>query len=61
MASDGLKHGRPQPTISVLCDCECSRYMPCPADSDNPCKMAYKAHLKAMKAERDKKAAKNAG
>jgi hypothetical protein len=58
MKADRLKHGRPQPTISVICDCECSRYMPCPAPNDNSCKLAYKAHLKELKATRDAKEAK---
>jgi hypothetical protein len=61
MKADRLKHGRPQPTIAVVCDCECTRWLPCPADDDNQCKLAYKAKLKEMKAERDKKAAKDAG
>ena len=55
MKADRLKHGRPLATIEIVCDCECSRYQHCPAEETNPCKMAYKAHLKAMKAERDKK------
>ena len=57
--ADGLKHGRPQPTIAIVCDCECSKWLPCPADDDNKCKQAYKAHLKGMKAERDKREEKS--
>jgi hypothetical protein len=59
MKADRLKHGRPLPTIEVLCDCECSRFLPCPAPIDNPCRLAYKAHLKELKAVKDKKEAKN--
>lgn len=53
MKADGLKHGRPMETVKIVCYCECTRYLPCPADNDNPCKKAYIAHLKEMKATRD--------
>lgn len=52
MASDGLNHGRPKETKAIVCECECSRWLPCPADNDSACKQAYIARLKAMKAER---------
>jgi hypothetical protein len=54
MKADRLKHGRPVPTIAIVCDCECTRYQHCPADSDNACKKAYIVHLKELKAIRDK-------
>jgi hypothetical protein len=53
MKADRLKHGRPVATLEVVCDCECSRYLPCPADDDNKCRQAYIAHLKEIKATRD--------
>lgn len=59
MKADRLKHGRPLETVAVVCNCECSRYEQCPAPVDNPCRLAYKAHLKEMKATRDAKEAKN--
>jgi len=60
MKADGLKHGRPQPTIAVVCECECSRFLPCPANEKySPCKAAYVQQLKDMKAKRDKQEAKS--
>lgn len=53
--ADGLKHGRPLETIAVVCDCECTRYLPCPVDDDSPCKKAYIVELKALKAIKDAK------
>jgi hypothetical protein len=37
-----------------LCECECSRFLPCPANDNSPCKAAYKAQLKSIKEQREK-------
>lgn len=57
--ADGLKHGRPLATVARLCDCECTRFEHCPANDNSPCKAAYKAQLKDMRAKLDKQEAKS--
>lgn len=54
MKADRLRHGRPQETMAVMCNCECSKYQHCPITDEDPqkwqdCKAAYKGLLKDKK------------
>ena len=54
MKADGLKHGRPEPTLGIMCHFECSKFQYCPITDEDPqkwqdCKAAYKAMLKDKK------------